>query len=229
MFESEELDASLFDKAQEIYLGNFQSVLDLILYCYGLIIQNEQPKHFSKGFRLENHFTNILVEYLKDNKDKYGLENLGFEIEVGNVKLDRKTVKFIDIKVTNASHYFLGKYVEDIYYAIECKRLTTYSDKINAYIKEGILRFINLDYSKGLPLAGMIGYIEDGDPEEIVRKINNKLRLKFAQIETLKELDKHNINDKFKFSYHSRHLKDDVIGEIDIYHLMLEYSCLILS
>lgn len=221
------IDASKYMKARDIYQNKFCKVIQLLIYCYGQLIVKERPEKFPSRFKLENHFTNILVGYLKDNKSLFDLKNLGFEIEVGEINFDSKKVKFIDIKVTNASHYFLGKYDEDIYYAIECKRLNKYSQKIKYYIDGGILRFVETDYAKNLPLAIMIGYAEKGDMEIIVDKINDRLDKKFAGIETLRNLTKYNVEPNFDFCYHSRHIKKDKIGKISLYHLIFDYSALI--
>ncbi len=221
------LDASGYDKSESIYQNNFFKVIELIVHCYNLILENENPQKFEKGFRLENYFTNILVGYLKKNKHSFDLKNLGFEIEVGVIKIDSKNVKFIDIKVTNASHYFLGEYDEDIYYAIECKRLDEYSQKIQYYIEGGILRFVNADYSKNLPLAIMIGYVEKGDLSIIVNKINEKLDHRPSDIKTLQKLTERSVISTFNSCYCSKHLKNDNLGKINLYHLLLNYESLI--
>jgi hypothetical protein len=55
---------------------------------------------------------------------------------------------------------------EDVYLACECKRLNVpYRTKTRAlaheYVRDGLARFIMGQYSNGLPLAMMIGYVMD--------------------------------------------------------------------
>jgi hypothetical protein len=57
---------------------------------------------------------------------------------------------------------------EDIYLACECKRLNVQRDGRldignGAYVDEGLIKFIDNRYSRGLPSAMMIGYILNGD------------------------------------------------------------------
>ncbi|NYG47933.1 hypothetical protein GGD67_005416 [Bradyrhizobium sp. IAR9] len=55
---------------------------------------------------------------------------------------------------------------EDVYLACECKRLNVpYKKKTRAlaheYVRDGLTRFVTGQYSNGLPLAMMIGYVMD--------------------------------------------------------------------
>lgn len=73
----------------------------------------------------------------------------------------------------------------------------------------------------------MIGYVENGNPTVIVEKINRKLDNKMANIETMDNLQEHKMEEDCNSCYRSIHLKDDKIGKIIIYHLLLDYSSLI--
>lgn len=216
------LDASSFVKSRDIYDNNFKKVLNLINYCYNILISEEKPHKYPKKFQLEIHLTKMLVSYLKKYKFEFGLDNLGFELEVG-LEQENGHLKFLDIKVCNVSHYFMDAYIEDIYYAIECKRLDESSDKITYYIKGGILRFVKSEYAKNLHSASMVGYVENGNLNKIIDKINVKLKAGLADIETEKLLNKYVIN-RHNSCYHSIHLKYDSAEKIDIYHLILDYQ-----
>lgn len=55
---------------------------------------------------------------------------------------------------------------EDVYLACECKRLNVpYKRKTRAlaheYVRDGLMRFVSGQYSRGLPLAMMLGYVMD--------------------------------------------------------------------
>jgi hypothetical protein len=57
---------------------------------------------------------------------------------------------------------------EDVYLACECKRLNVPRDGRldignGAYVDEGLIKFIDRRYSRGLPSAMMIGYTLNGD------------------------------------------------------------------
>lgn len=56
----------------------------------------------------------------------------------------------------------------DHYVAYECKRLNVHHNGTRhslatPYVTEGIMRFVVEKYSEGLPIAGMLGYVIDGD------------------------------------------------------------------
>lgn len=57
---------------------------------------------------------------------------------------------------------------EDVYLAYECKRLNVpYAARVRnlcaPYVEEGLMRFVTGQYSNGLPMATMIGYVMNGD------------------------------------------------------------------
>ncbi|MBU7028381.1 MAG: hypothetical protein HXS48_15720 [Theionarchaea archaeon] len=226
MFVSRELDAKSFIKSEGTYLGEFKLVLKLLIYCYHQIIENEIFGPYKSGYQLEHRLRNVLKCYLTRNKEKYGVEFLGFEIEPGEINMTYETIGFLDIKVTNACSQELRKYDEDIYYAIECKRLDNSSKKVDAYVKNGILRFIIGKYSKNMPLACMIGFIEEGNPCIIVNKINDRLEID-KRIITLQKLVNCDIQEKFEQSYISKHKRQNNLGIIDLYHLLFDYTGII--
>lgn len=227
MLVDRELDAKPFIKSEGTYLDEFKLVLKLLIDCYGQITENEifNPDETEHSF--ENYLRNVLVEkYLRKNKERHKIGYLGFEIEPGEISLAYKTIGFLDIKVTNACSQRLTRYDESIYYAIECKRLDNCSRKIKAYVEDGILRFVIGKYSKNMPLACMIGFIEDGNPFIIVNKINDRLMID-KKIITLQKLVNCNIEKEFEQSYISKHRKQDNFGVIDLYHLMFDYTGII--
>ena len=63
------------------------------------------------------------------------------------------------------------------YLAYECKRLNVVNGSKTAslstpYVKEGVVRFVTEQYSEGLPVGCMLGYVLDGD----VGKVDSKIR-----------------------------------------------------
>ncbi len=76
---------------------------------------------------------------------------------------------------------------EDVYLAYECKRLNVpYATRVRnlcvPYIKEGLMRFVTGQYSNGLPMAMMIGYVMNGNN---VRARQGLHRVMKARTETL--------------------------------------------
>jgi len=221
MINIEPLDATRFEEFKNFYFNEFKVVLKLLIHCYKQIVLNER---FVSN-ESENHLRNILVKkYLRNpiNKEKFGLEYVGFEIEPGEFGDSCEVVGFIDIKVTNAGLPYFGKCDENTYYAIECKRLNE-GDKIGVYIKEGIMRFVVGKYSKYMSLAGMVGFVENGNIIEIVNRINERLR-ENTVIKTKKLLKQLIIEQNFNHSYQSGHKRDKNRGEIALYHLMFDYT-----
>lgn len=228
LIHNSDLDASSFTKSKGFYHEEFKTVLKLLIFCYNEILNLETPQSYEKGFKLENHLRNVLVKnYLRKYKERYGISYLGFEIESGEIDINDVTVGFIDIKVVNAGLVTSMKCDEDVYYAIECKRLDKYSSKISKYVEEGILRFINGKYSNNMPLAGMLGFIEKNTPDIILGKIIDKLNNEKC-INTINNLDNCVLQDDFEYSYLSKHERKDPLGPIDIYHLLFDYTSLIL-
>ena len=69
----------------------------------------------------------------------------------------------------------------ELYLAYECKRLNVRRSggprrsKAAEYVKDGVARFVTEQYSAGLPLACMLGYVEDGDVHMANRKVRQKI------------------------------------------------------
>lgn len=80
-------------------------------------------------------------------------------------------------KIDMAAHF---AWDNKTYLAYECKRLnvssgTSTSSLATPYVKEGVLRFVTEQYSEGLPVGCMLGYVLNGDLESIDPKIRSAL------------------------------------------------------
>ena len=105
----------------------------------------------------EDHITNHLIAALIKSKKlpgrivpQYGLLT---EDSKGHVKLSSA----IDFVLTIGDQ-------EDVYLACECKRLNVpYKTRTRGlayeYVRDGLMRFVTGQYSHGLPLAMMLGYV----------------------------------------------------------------------
>ena len=69
----------------------------------------------------------------------------------------------------------------NIYLAYECKRLNDMRKDgrrrslAGDYVQEGLSRFVAEQYAEGLPLAGMLGYVLDGDLESAESKVRARI------------------------------------------------------
>lgn len=101
-------------------------------------------------------------------------------------------------------------------YVVECKRLKNANQK---YIDEGLMRFINEDYSRNESYVGMIGFVIN----ERVEDICSELKIKCSKPNFL---NNNFVNKKLEFgenyftTSHSRGDKQD----INVYHLFLEFN-----
>lgn len=83
---------------------------------------------------------------------------------------------------------------EDVYLACECKRLNVpYKTGVRAlvgeYVDEGLMRFVTGQYSSGLPLAMMLGYVMNAKTDVARRGVKRILALRSATIGLRSERD----------------------------------------
>jgi hypothetical protein len=106
-------------------------------------------------------------------------------------------------------------------FIVECKRLKNASPQ---YIKEGLSRFINKDYSKNESYAGMMGFVVSGDIESICSVLKDKCHQE-SYCESDFVRSKTGKNDKYFVTSHHR----EGANAINIYHLFFEFSQSLLS
>ncbi len=111
---------------------------------------------------IEDHITEELVGLLRKVKNEYGLP---FQIFPQTFQLpetypgptSRTDIQFV-----------LGPR-EEVYFVFEAKRVNviTRNGKVKSeatkYVNLGLMRFVSGQYSKGLPDAGMLGYVMNGN------------------------------------------------------------------
>ena len=90
---------------------------------------------------------------------------------------------------------------EDVYLACECKRLNVpYKTGVRAlvgeYVDEGLMRFVTGQYSGGLPLAMMLGYVMNAKTDLARRGIRRIMTLRSASIGLQSELDAPVVNGR---------------------------------
>lgn len=135
----------------------------------------------------EDHITMHLVKALRRTKKVPGRieyqQDLLFEDPSGNVSQPSS----IDFVLTVGDD-------EDVYLAYECKRLNVpYAARVRnlcvPYVEEGLMRFVTGQYSDGLPMAMMIGYVMNGDNDRARRGLRKVMKVRTAALGLTAELD----------------------------------------
>jgi len=135
----------------------------------------------------EDHITVHLVQALRRTKKVPGRIEYQHELLVedanGNVSLSSS----IDFVLTVGDD-------EEVYLAYECKRLNVpYAARVRnlcvPYVKEGLMRFVTGQYSNGLPMAAMIGYVMNGDNRRARRGLRKVMKVSAATLGLTAEQD----------------------------------------
>jgi len=182
----------------------------------------------------EDYFRNILVdEYLRKNK------NLISQSSTTDIRFTRESTETyedalgdkhddkIDVHITDTALQNSWGQNEDVYYAIECKRITTLSDTTK-YVDD-IRKFTERNYiSTRLPYEGQIAFVENPNisNSDIVKEINNKLE-KHTTITTSTSLVFFKTHSTFKGSYLSKHLRNQTKDSFSINHLFFDYTSVV--
>lgn len=203
--------------------NQFNRVLKLMVECYSEILTSEiyiRSEIDKKQRKRENFYRNRLCVYLHENSEIHGLGTYIFEKECEETDHNGFTVGLLDIKVLNIQEDPL-RVDTSLYFTFETKRLDGGGND-SQYIKTGLCEFIQGKYSRNMEYAGMIAFIEKGDPDLMVKKIKGWLNV-HPYIITLKNLGYYDI-DGFKHSYVSEHERDGMLNNISIYHLIFDYT-----
>ena len=126
---------------------------------------------------LEDQITVNLVERLaKDPVTRRLFHHVEYQFEP--TRIDANGVATSLGSIDMAAHI---EWDRKTYLAYECKRLnvvngTTTASLATPYVKEGVLRFVTEQYSEGLPVGCMLGYVLDGDLVNAKPKIHAALK-----------------------------------------------------
>lgn len=101
---------------------------------------------------------------------------------------------------------------------IECK-IVGENDYVNG---NGLISFITGKYSAGTDIAGMIGFIKEGDIARKVEGIKRRLD-QHESIVTTQNLESNSILMGFDQSYKSEHERTNGLSNIDMQHLFLDF------
>lgn len=183
--------------------------------------------------------TDLITKYVKPNLGLFGLENFVVDNGVRETK-ENVTVGHLDIK------FQVPSLENNHYYAFEAKRIDKNAASQKYYISGGIERFTKRVYypETDTVVAGMVAFVEIDQTKStkgrveipIIKDSINKRIDSHKSINTLHNLQDfklndgiHNLIDGFKFSYLSKHIRDDDKEELTIYHLFLDYYDLLVS
>jgi hypothetical protein len=222
--------------------NRIENIIWYIIECYLLIVNNKEK--YSKKYvkektklKFENYLRSRLVEdYLVKNKTillqkTSCLNEINFlcEAEKGYIDLQDNITKTdkIDIYINKLGLQNEWKdNDENIYLALECKRITELSDATR-YTSD-IQKFVNRKHiNTRLPFEGQIAFIEDKNISHVVLCDQvNKILKNHKTIITKCYLNEIVINSKFNGTYLSTH-KRNTGTNFSIYHLFFDYSNII--
>lgn len=182
----------------------------------------------------EDKFTAVLAEdYIQPLLRERGLSLL---VELQNPVYTR-AMKSGPVSTNTARKIDMKLYIPQwdyvvIYFAWECKlvgdkqRKSEYAALLSKYVKEGIFRFIDGNYSSEVSDAGMLGYVLEGNVSNIVRGINESMlsdrrRRRLSSSDQLLPLAP---PVDFGDAYVSQHHRTEQTEDIRLQHLFLSFD-----
>lgn len=217
-------------------------ILWYIIECHLIFINDnkiyslKELKSNSK-IKPEEYFrTKFVDEYLRRNKHLlqiFQMEDVFFGKEESEFYKDNFRIEqedFIDIYIRDSGLQSYWGNKEEVYFAIECKRIKQLSDARD-YVTD-IEKFCNRSHiNMRLPFEGQIAFIENPKLTQttIVDKINSSLHSN-NYITTNSYLTSTKIHSTLDCSYLSTHKKNFSPNQkFSIYHLMFDYSKVVLD
>lgn len=230
----------------------FEQSLKLIVYSYTQIKKEKSANPYSRREihesakkihkseksknELENYLRNDLVtNYLKKKRHLFKMTQ--FSIQPGSeTSKSNINVGVVDIRFEVVS----ADTMDGTAFVFECKRLNKYQNSQNAYIKDGMMRFVSGRYyaESKMNVAGMLAFVEtdlENNPggcmpvaqvsAELKKRIDSYPDLwtteKFSSFRLSHQ--KYREISSFKSSFLSKHVRNEDNREISIYHLLLDY------
>lgn len=225
------MDTSRFEYTQDYVDTEFCKVCRGCIMVYNSIIKSQ-----CRLTNDENLIRDEFMKYLKNpqyRRSHTPLNEFHFEKEVPEY------TGRADIKVMPRNGF------EDdyAYYIIECKRLdnnnTSGITGLNAeYIKNGICRFVTGFYSTYNDCCGMLGFVVDkmdihkntcGNINDLLPQTMTNDRGGMVNANAIMPLTNTVLTNDFYYSYISQHLHTNEQRRVTIYHLMFDFSDIILK
>ena len=195
------------------YTGGFDGMKDLILENIISAYKGMKNDNRWRTIIEEEHFTDLLVDKMKQNPLFCYVFIVNREPKEGNFT----NIGYLDIKIDIPS---AGRY-----FAIECKKIDTKTGRSSLrqkYIEDGLSRFINGKYAKEENFGGMIGYVVEGDIVETSSDMKRRVR-EYRYVQGKEHLlDKTCVS--YQGSFQSEHIRENNLGNIHIYHLLFDFE-----
>lgn len=248
------MNAEIFEETVDY----FNQSLNLIVYAYRQIKKDKKGQPYSRRLiyetilkvresskshnEVEDYLRNDLVSnYLKKYRKLFNLDYFSIQAGVEESKQNVQTgIVDIRFECTSASS------MDGTAFIFECKRINKYAETQNAYIKDGMMRFVSGQYypEDRMTRAGMIAFVEvdlakypggylpiDQVADLLQQKINKgnglKTPYKFSPFQLSHR--KYSEISSFKYSYLSKHIRNEDNREISIHHLLLDYYDILIS
>lgn len=223
--------------------NRINAIIWYIAECYQLIKQDKPIYDFRKlkitsKIKQEDHLRfRLVTDYLRLNKVLMtgkcsDLSEIDFhceaQFEYYDVVEKKESADKIDISISRLGLQEVWNDVnENIYFAIECKRIKILSDCEDYTLDTE--KFANRNYlSTRLPFEGQLGFIENEKltHQLVSKEINSRLpNRNLVTDQLLQNIEKH---PRFDACYHSKHKrKDNAESRFEVIHLLLDYSSFI--
>lgn len=214
-----------FEYGKDILLVYLKNGFNFLYKGYKVVLKKKQYNLKLDGSNLENVIRDdiyreavrlLKTASLKDRSNRF----LRFSFYNENRDPENEEdIKRFDISLD----YDSAPYLNDI--IIECKRLKK-NEKNKAYIDNGVERFETNRYGYGLPIGGMIGFIEKGDENKIKADLSKRLTKKTTTISvsSASGIFSGIINNHI---FQSDHNRPKPLGQIKLIHLMLDFTSII--
>jgi hypothetical protein len=183
------------------FRGIEEQVADAVEAAWPICIGPLQSK--KNTMTHEDHITEHLVRSLIRTKSLPGRliyqYSLLTEDNNGNVSVSGQ----IDFVLTIGDD-------EDVYLACECKRLNVpYKNRTRnlagEYVDKGLMRFVTGQYSNGLPLAMMLGYVMNARTDRARCRVKRAMALRSTAIGLLSDRDAPAVNGR-PLRFHTTHV-----------------------
>jgi len=143
----------------------------------------------------EDHITEHLVYALRRTKRVPGRITYQYVLLVEDTNGNVSQTSSIDFVLTVGDD-------EDVYLAYECKRLnvpyqTGVSNLCGPYVEDGLMRFVSGQYSNGLPMAMMIGYVMNGNNHKARQGLSRAMKARTAPLGLTTEQDHTSVSGEF--------------------------------
>ncbi|MCD4730333.1 MAG: hypothetical protein K8R74_07025 [Bacteroidales bacterium] len=193
---------------QHIFITSKKDVYEK-LYLQAIIISCQV---IDKSSALENEIRDRIVWDLQKNNP---LISQLFQNEIVDIIPERYNL----LSPTEKSRADICFHWSDFgKFEIECKRLFQQPSKNEAYLNDGLVRFIDLKYAEKNEFAGMLGFVVSVNIEEIQEKLHNDTNNFHPN-----DLNSNRDNLNWKYSFVSNHKKKDN-RKLQIYHLFFQFT-----